>query len=52
MKDIDKNVLEETTTAGAIATSMGNGNGFIGGGPGMLKRAPGTKKKKRKAKKA
>tara|TARA_B100001287_G_scaffold255541_1_gene239734 strand:- start:3957 stop:4733 length:777 start_codon:yes stop_codon:yes gene_type:complete len=38
--------LGETTTAGAIATSMGNGNGFANGGPGTIKRAGYTKSKK------
>jgi len=39
--------MTETTTAGAIATSTGAGNGFVGGGPGTLSRA-GAKKKKTK----
>ena len=30
--------IEETTTAGAIASSMGGGNGFVNGGPGTVKR--------------
>lgn len=30
--------IDETTTAGAIATSMGDGNGFVNGGPGTIKR--------------
>jgi hypothetical protein len=30
--------IEEDTTAGAIATSMAGGNGFVNGGPGTLKR--------------
>ena len=36
--------IGETTTAGAIASSMGNGNGFVNGGPGTISR---TKKKKK-----
>jgi len=39
--------MKETTTAGAIASSMGGGNGFANGGPGALTRA-GTKKRKKK----
>jgi len=42
--------IEETTTAGAIATSTGAGNGFVGGGPGTLSRT-GVKKKTAKKKK-
>lgn len=30
--------IEETTTAGGIASSMGGGNGFVAGGPGTVKR--------------
>ena len=30
--------VEETTSAGGIATSMGGGNGFVDGGPGTVKR--------------
>jgi hypothetical protein len=30
--------IEETTTAGGFATSMGGGNGFVDGGPGTVKR--------------
>lgn len=33
------NAVSETTTSGAIATSMGGGNGFANGGPGVIKRA-------------
>ncbi len=35
-------------TAGAFATSMGGGNGFANGGPGMIKRNK-TKKRKKTA---
>ena len=35
-------VIQEDTTAGSIATSMGGGNGFVNGGPGTIRR----KKKK------
>ena len=33
------NAVSETTTSGGIATSMGGGNGFANGGPGVIKRA-------------
>ena len=45
-----KNKVDEMTSAGSMATSMGSGNGFLNGGPGTLTRA-GTTKKKRKQKK-
>ena len=32
------NTAMETTTSGAVATSMGGGNGFANGGPGTKKR--------------
>lgn len=44
-----KNIRE--TTAGAIATSMGGGNGFLNGGPGTLTRAGTIPKKKKTNKK-
>ena len=47
-KHCDCNAVSETTTAGAIATSMGNGNGFANGGPGVVKR---VKKSRNKASK-
>ena len=31
-------VIQEDTTAGGIATSMGGGNGFKNGGPGTTQR--------------
>ena len=37
-------------TASAMASSMGNGNGFVGGGPGTISRT-GTKKKRKGKKK-
>ena len=46
-----KEEFEEMTSAGNITTSMGNGNGFVNGGPGTISRA-GVKKKKSKSKKA
>ena len=53
------NEIVETTavemSAGAVASSMGNGNGFVNGGPGTLTRSGSikpSKKKKRKNKKA
>jgi hypothetical protein len=47
-KHCNCNAVAETTTAGAIATSMGNGNGFANGGPGVVKR---VKKLRNKASK-
>lgn len=47
-KHCNCNSVSETTTAGAIATSMGNGNGFANGGPGVVKR---TKKARNKTSK-
>lgn len=47
-----KRVEESVTGVSAIATSMGSGNGFVNGGPGVLKRAGSTKKKRAKSKKA
>ena len=46
-----KNFLAETTSAGAITTSMGGGNGFVNGGPGTLSRAGQVKTKRKKKKK-
>ena len=43
-----QNQVEETT-ASAIATSMGNGNGFVNGGPGTIRRNT-TKTKRQKSK--
>lgn len=43
-----KNKVDETTSAGSIASSMGGGNGFVGGGIGTISRAPGSKKPKKK----
>ena len=37
-------------TSGSVASSMGNGNGFVGGGPGTISRT-GTKKKRKSKKK-
>lgn len=48
IKEIVETVIKETTTAGAVATSTGNGNGFVNGGPGMLSRVGTAKKKKKK----
>lgn len=42
-----KTFITEMTSAGSIATSMGTGNGFANGGPGVIKRV----KKKKTAKK-
>ena len=51
---INKAKMGETTemTSASVATSMGGGNGFVGGGIGVIKRAPGSKKKKASKKKA
>ena len=49
MLDMVKQRIRETTTAGGIASSMGSGNGFAGGGVGTVSRA-GTVQKKRKKK--
>ena len=45
-------IVKETTemTSASVAPSM-VGNGFVGGGPGTITRAPGSKKKKRSSKK-
>ena len=51
INELDKKIVKEMTSAGNIATSMGNGNGFANGGPGTISRA-GVKKKKSKSKKA
>ena len=32
-------VIQEDTTSGGIATSMGGGNGFVNGGPGTKQRS-------------
>ena len=37
-------VIQEDTTAGGIATSMGGGNGFVNGGPGTIQRRKKPKK--------
>ena len=46
------NELCETTaiemSAGAVASSMGAGNGFVNGGPGTLTRTGSIKKSKKK----
>lgn len=49
IKQMGARTLEEMTSAGMVAGSMGGGNGFLNGGPGTLARA-GTKKKKRNKK--
>ena len=45
-----KTKVKTETTAGDLASSMGGGNGFVGGGVGTIKRAPGSKKKKKAVK--
>ena len=47
-KELKKMGISETTSAGSIASSMGGGNGFVGGGIGTISRAPGSKKPKKK----
>ena len=37
--DINETASAGASSAGAIATSMGGGNGFLNGGPGTVKRA-------------
>lgn len=46
LDNIKKMPQFKETTAGAIASSMGNGNGFVNGGPGVQKRKKNPKKKK------
>jgi hypothetical protein len=45
-----KNKVDEMTSAGNVATSIGGGNGFANGGPGTLTRASTTKKKRKQKK--
>ena len=47
-KELKKMGISETTSAGSVASSMGSGNGFVGGGIGTISRAPGSKKPKKK----
>lgn len=44
--NIKENATAGATAAGAVATSMGAGNGFVNGGPGTIKRIQKTRKKK------
>ena len=44
--EITETASAGATSAGAIATSPGNG--FLNGGPGTIKRAPESKPKKKK----
>ena len=50
MKDVKQHkegdYILETTSSSAIATSMGGGNGFANGGPGVVSRMGKKKKKK------
>lgn len=39
------------TSSGGVASSMGFGNGFVNGGPGVIKRTSTTNKKKKTKKK-
>tara|TARA_B110000503_G_scaffold55607_2_gene89278 strand:- start:1869 stop:2366 length:498 start_codon:yes stop_codon:yes gene_type:complete len=43
--DMTDKDFNETTSAGGIASSMGGGNGFVGGGIGTVKRTKSKKKK-------
>jgi hypothetical protein len=44
--DVTDKDFNETTSAGSIASSMGGGNGFVGGGIGTVKRNNPKKKKR------
>jgi hypothetical protein len=44
---LSENASVGATASGAIASSMGNGNGFVNGGPGTITRTQ-TKKKRTK----
>ena len=46
----DNPTFATENVSGAFATSMGNGNGFANGGPGTIKRAGSTRKRKKKSK--
>ena len=48
IKDIGSEAAAAEMTAGAVASSMGGGNGFLNGGPGTLTRTGSIKKSKKK----
>ena len=48
IKDIVSEVAAAEMSAGAVASSMGGGNGFLNGGPGTLTRTGSIKKSKKK----
>lgn len=43
---LDENASAGSTSSGAVATSLGAGNGFLNGGPGTIKRIQRPKKKR------
>lgn len=50
ISELSETAAAEMTSAGSIASSMGDGNGFINGGPGTLTRSGSIKTKKKKKK--
>ena len=48
IKDIVSEAAAAEMSAGAVASSMGSGNGFLNGGPGTLTRTGSIKKSKKK----
>jgi len=50
IKDLCETTAVEMS-AGAVASSMGGGNGFVNGGPGTLTRSGSIKPSKKKKKK-
>jgi len=52
INELSETAAAEMTSAGAIASSMGGGNGFLNGGPGTLTRTGSIKKSKKKKSKA
>jgi hypothetical protein len=48
IKDIVSEAAAAEMSAGAVASSMGGGNGFLNGGPGTLTRTGSIKKSKKK----
>ena len=50
INELSETAAAEMTSAGAIASSMGGGNGFVNGGPGTLTRTGSIKPKKKKSK--
>ena len=50
IKDIVSEAAAAEMSAGAVASSMGGGNGFLNGGPGTLTRTGSIKPRKKKSK--